>query len=200
MRPPPRLRPDGRQLGRAARSGYAPPVAWAVVVGAKGEPRAEAALRLASLLRARGLRVGGFVARRVEGQGLVVEDLGSGARVPLGVPDEVDPDFCGWRFEAGGFETAAGWVGAAGLDVAILGGIGPLEAAGRGHWELVRRTVEEGRALPILVVRSDALATVALALPGEPLAGLELPADDAEMDGFVAAIAGSIRPRPPGAS
>jgi hypothetical protein len=180
-------------------------VRWALVIGGKGEGRGDATEAVAARLRARGVRVGGFLPRPAgpAGEGrepdLVLEDLATGARVPLAFADAVTPELCSYRFDPAAFAAAAAWVGAAGLEVALLGGLGAFEAQRRGHWPLVERMVASAAGpVPVLVVRRESLAAIALALPADPSAALELPAAAAALDAFAVAlgalVAGTSRP------
>ncbi|MBI2892957.1 MAG: DUF2478 domain-containing protein [Deltaproteobacteria bacterium] len=181
---------------------------WAAIVGEKQDPRTETALVVRAALLERGLGVGGFVHRIVHRPpepsppqeahdlprwDLELEDLATGERMPYAVNDESRPDVCSLRFAPGVFEIAAGWVEGRGLDVALLGGLGPFEAARHGHWPLVDRLARADRSpLPVLVIRREALTSIALELPGDLVAGLELPADAAAVAAFAAEVARAV--------
>jgi hypothetical protein len=151
--------------------------------------------------RSTGLIVAGFRPRegderdeRGKAIDLFLEDLGSGARVALARIDPTTPDLCSYRFAEGAFEAAARWCAPEGKDVVVLGGLGPLEAAGRGHAPLLRALVgAEHSALPVLAIRRDALAAIALTLP-DPAAALELPADAASLSAFAREVEEAVRP------
>lgn len=171
--------------------------AWAAIVGEKQDPRTETALLVRATLLERGLRVGGFVHRIVHRPpgppDLELEDLATAERVPYAVTDESRPDVCSLRFAPGVFEVAARWVEGRGLDVALIGGLGPFEAARHGHWPLIARLTSAQRGpLPVLVIRRDALTAIALELPDDPIAGLELPADPGAVTAFAAEVARAL--------
>jgi nucleoside-triphosphatase THEP1 len=182
-------------------SGAAQTGRWAAVVGGSREGRDVALDLLVAHWRSAGLVVAGFRPRDGDERDehgkavdLYLEDLESGTRVALARTDPTTPDLCSYRFAEGAFEAAARWCAPDGKDLVVVGGLGPLEAAGRGHTPLVRALVgAEHTALPVLAIRRDALAAIALALP-DPVAALELPADAATISAFAREVEGAVRP------
>lgn len=176
---------------------------WAAVVGTAREGRDDTLDALIADWRAAGLAVGGFRPReggvrdeRGKSTEIFLEDVSTGTRLPLAVTDPSTPDVCSYRFDAATFEAARAWCVAASRagGVVLLAGLGPLEAAGRGHAPVVATIVStSGPALPVLVIRRDALATIALPLP-DPVAALELPADEPARRAFAQAVEGALRP------
>jgi len=176
------------------------PGRWAALVGGSREGRDGAIDALISQWRTDGLVVGGFRScdgddRDEQGKPLsmFLQDVSTGARVPLAVTDPTTPDVCSYRFDEAAFATARRWCETAGLDVVVLGGLGPLEAAGRGHASLVRAVVTQpSAALPVLAIRRDALAAIALSLP-DPVADLELPASSGTVAAFARQVERAVR-------
>lgn len=172
---------------------------WVAVVGGSREGRDAALDTLVARWRARGVPLSGFRPRdgdRRDEQGkpleLYLEDLASGARVPLGTVDPTAPDVCSYRFDAEAFATAARWCEETRGGLVVLAGLGPLEAAGRGHAPLVHAVLTgDGDAVAVLSIRRDALAAIALELP-DPLAALELPADEAALERFGREVEGAL--------
>ena len=173
---------------------------WAALVGGAREGRDATIDLLVEQWRSDGLAVGGFRPRdgqehddRGKPLSMFLEDLHGGARVPLAVTDPTAPDVCSYRFDEAAFAAARQWCAAPGLDVVLLGGLGPLEAAGRGHAPLIRAIVTEPHpALPVLAIRRDALAAIALQLP-DPVADLELPAATGTVAAFARQVERAVR-------
>ncbi len=172
---------------------------WAAVVGGARDGRDAALDALVARWRAAGLAIGGFRPRdgvELDERGKVIylylEDLGSGTRVPLAHTDPTSPDVCSYRFDPEAFVAAARWCAPEGRDLVVLGGLGPLEAAGRGHAPLVRTLIDARQSpLAVLVIRRDALAAIALGLP-DPVAALELPADEAAVSSFAGEVGAAV--------
>lgn len=182
-------------------SGQGPAGRWAALVGGSREGRDVALDLLIAHWRSAGLALAGFRPRdgderdeRGKVVDLYLEDLQSGARVALARIDPTTPDLCSYRFDPAAFEEAARWCTPDGKDLVVLGGLGPLEAAGRGHGPFARELVNGAHtALPVLAIRRDALATIALALP-DPVAALELPAAPEAVLAFAREVEAAVRP------
>ena len=147
---------------------------WSAIVGGAGTEKGRAARKLAALLEARGLRVAGFVQNDVsddagETLGWDIASVTDPERVGVLARISQDPDLCGYKFEQAGFELARA-LSDQPADVVVIGGVGKLEAAERGHWPHV-----------VACIRDTCLSAIALALP-DPLDYVELPCDDAELE------------------
>lgn len=175
---------------------------WALLVGSKqlGSP---AARRLARLLPSAGVRVAGFLQSRQGEAGeeqITLERLGKGdvcavARSAKRAPVPGEELHCELVFDAAAFEQARRWVeaDAPAADVVVVDCAGKLEANGRGHHATIAELLC-GAALPLLVIREDHLFAVmeAFQLDDEPVAMLNLPCSEAELDGFVAALRSAV--------
>jgi nucleoside-triphosphatase THEP1 len=163
---------------------------WAALVGRRDAGRVRVALGLAQALTGRGIAVGGFVHVRVDDgevhRGHDLLDVATGARRPLARVTASDPDLCDYAFAADGFAAAAALL--AGPGEVLLAEAGRLEANGHGHWPAIQAALEGPPAVLVLCLRPQSAAPVALKLT-DPVAGLELPADDAAVSAFVAAVA-----------
>jgi nucleoside-triphosphatase THEP1 len=171
---------------------------WSAIVGPVGSNKTGHALHVARALRARGLRVGGFVQHELRGpdgaiEGWDLEHVAGGDRLPLARRSPT-PAICGWGFDDEAFAAAARWLRDRGADVVVAGGVGKLEAAGRGHWPALHEVASLGVGPhAVLCVRADCLSTIALGLP-DPLAFVELPARATEVQRLVDAIALACEP------
>lgn len=135
--------------------------------------------------------VGGFLQVPVgpveEPEAYDLVDVATGSRIRV-AEHGPDPQVCDWTFLPEAFEEARRWCAGPELDVVITT-VGPLEAGGEGHWPTVRSLVD-GDGPPLVVsLRPNVLARIALQLP-DPVAGLELPIADADLDEFVSAFRG----------
>jgi nucleoside-triphosphatase THEP1 len=173
---------------------------WALVACEQSGPKADFVEGLARGLASRGARVGGFAQpprldeRGDKGYELVRLSTGErrvlalGAVAPHGPLEEL---FCEYAFLQDGFALARQWLEQdAGADVLILDGISKLEIAGRGH----ARSLAFALALPapklvVVAARSSQLFYVMerFNLP-EPVAYVELPAEEAERAAFARAV------------
>jgi len=168
---------------------------WSLIVGQAGSEKNRAALSVARALESRGLSVAGFVQEEVsddqgETLGWDVVSIADDRRFPL-ARVSTDPTLCGYRFDDEGFAQAAAWAREA-ADVVVVGGVGKLEAAERGHWPVLRELIGSAAAPHVMAcVRDTSLATIALALP-DPSTYLELPCDDAALEAFVHEIEHSL--------
>lgn len=147
---------------------------WALVAGGKGAGKSSTAARVADLLAARGVVVGGVIqealledgdrvayrARRLghPSDGVLLARRGA---PPEGARTDALSTFCSFVFDAAAFATAAGWVRQATTecDVVIVDEVSKLEASGGGHHDAIRDALA-GSALVILVVRADQLFAV----------------------------------------
>lgn len=183
-------------------SGTTTDARWAALAGAAREGRDRVIDALLVACRADGLVVGGFRPREGAGRDergkmidILLENVATRERMPFAVTDPLTPDICSYRFDPAVLAAAVDWcrVAARDADVVLLVGLGPAEAAGGGHAGAIRAAMQgPGRALPLLAIRRDALAAIALPLP-DPVAALELPADDAAMGAFVRAVVRAAR-------
>jgi len=173
---------------------------WAAVVAGKGGRRSRAAREVAEALAARGLRVGGFTQRTIEGDaGAKTIDLvraAGGAEVPLArsVVPPPGSSGCSIVFEAAGFEAARRWVAedAPGSDVVVLDGIGKLELGGEGHRAAVARALADAR-LVVLAVRDQLVYVIEALGLEEPVAAYTDGDGPAALDAFVAEVARAAR-------
>lgn len=190
---------------------------WALVVAAKGGKRSRAAADIADALRARGVRLGGFVQRMAEPapgtkeislvrlrdgrERLLARTTPAAAPSPTVSPAALQPaaadeaSACLIGFDPAGFAEARAWVNedAATMDLLLLDAIGKLELSGEGHRDAVRRALSSGKPVA-LAIRDDQLvyAMEAFGLD-EPLAAYTDGDGDAARDAFVAALAGAAR-------
>jgi nucleoside-triphosphatase THEP1 len=159
---------------------------WSAIVGGAGTEKGRAARKLAALLEARGLRVAGFVQNDVsddagETLGWDIASVTEPERVGVLARISQDPDLCGYKFEQAGFELARA-LSDQPADVVVIGGVGKLEAAERGHWPLLRGLIDRADSPHVVAcIRDTSLSAIALALP-DPLDYVELPCDDAELE------------------
>jgi nucleoside-triphosphatase THEP1 len=179
---------------------------WAVMSGPKGSGKSTHALDLAARLRAKGLRVAGFVqvgrTDELDRKGYDLLRLTDGSCTPLARPGGAERDgteqFCSWTFDAQAFRTACDWVynDAAAADVIIMDEVSKLEAAGRGHHDIIVWSLGlHERKVVVLCVRSDQLFYVVekFALEEGLVGDMEVPSADAAKDEFAETIALAIR-------
>jgi nucleoside-triphosphatase THEP1 len=168
---------------------------WSLIVGKAGTRKNRAARSVARALESRGLGVAGFLQEEVtddqgETLGWDVVRITDDRRFPL-ARVSADPTLCGYRFDDEGFARAAEWARAA-ADVVVVGGVGKLEAAERGHWPVLSELIASASAPHVMAcVRDSSLATIALSLP-DPSTYLELPCDAARLEAFVREIEHSL--------
>ncbi len=149
-------------------------------------------LALAEALGRLGLRVGGFVQRRVfdahgEVAGWDVEAVAGSERRAL-ARESSRPERCKWGFEQQTFRWASELATQAGLDVVFVGGVGHLECASRGHWPLIENLLGQCTGAPVvLTVRRSCIANIVLRSP-DPKAALELPATPEQLGRFACLI------------
>lgn len=180
---------------------------WALISGAKGTRKSETATRLAELLGARGLTVGGVVqqsthesddrvlyrARRL-GEPPLVIPLARRGSPPEGARPEAACTFCSFVFDRDAFTEAGGWIreAAAHADVVVIDEVSKLEVSRGGHHDAIAAALGE-RALVVLVVRADQLFAVVERFELEDaVATLEL-GDDADVEGFADVVAAAAR-------
>jgi nucleoside-triphosphatase THEP1 len=176
-------------------------MSWAVVVAAKGGRRSQVAREVVEALAARGLAVGGFTQRTVDGErGDKTIDLvhaRDGRTVPLArtVPQPAGGSGCSLAFDAAGFDAARRWVeeDVRRSDVVVLDALGKLELAGEGHRAAVAAALA-GAPPVVLAIRDDQLvyALEALGL-GEPVAAYTEGDGAAALSAFLDAVAGATR-------
>ncbi|MBI5493821.1 MAG: DUF2478 domain-containing protein [Deltaproteobacteria bacterium] len=176
---------------------------WALLTGGLGSHRSDAMRRLAAAVRATGRVAAGFTQRRLLDDdgvrtGLQLERVTTGesttlARRAAAGAAEHEQTYCEMLFDRRAFQAGARWVDqdAAGADVLLLDELAKVEAGGGGHTPAARRALRCPPAvIVVLAVRGDQLAAVMdrLDLSDEPVATLELPADDDAVDAFAAAL------------
>jgi nucleoside-triphosphatase THEP1 len=171
-------------------------MSWSAIIGGRKTDKTAAALAVARALRARGLAVGGFVQRDVlgpagESVGIDVERVDGTARTSLARTSPT-PELCDYAFDPRGFAQAAAWASEP-CDVVIIGGVGKLEAARTGHFEVLARLASAPSGPHVLAcVRDSCLSPIGLLLP-DAEAWVELPCEDAALADFVEAIAARQR-------
>lgn len=147
---------------------------WALITGAKGADKSGAAARVAEMLAARGIRVGGVIqspvreggetvayrARRVGSPGDELL-LGRRGAAPEGARAEALCEHCSFVFDLDAFAETASWIrrAAAERDVIVIDEVSKLEASGGGHHDAIRDALG-ARALVVLVVRADQLFAI----------------------------------------
>ncbi|NOY90205.1 MAG: hypothetical protein GXP55_03270 [Deltaproteobacteria bacterium] len=169
-------------------------VPWVALVGRREEGRAVAALRLVEHLRERGVPLGGFLQRPVftsdaadeEAVAYEAESLRTGERVRVASHGD-DPSICDWSFDPVAFERARGWVLEPSAHVSFVE-LGPLEARGEGHLPAAHAALTGRARLLVFCIRPHVLASIGLELP-DPIDGLELPEEAADVDTFAARVA-----------
>lgn len=170
---------------------------WSALVGARRDDKATALGRVLAKVEEAGVRVGGFAQERVldaagETLGWDVVRIGAPVRQPLARRGE-QPDVCDYAFSALGFETAAAWALDARAELVVVGGVGKLEAAGRGHSPLLLRLLEEGtHRHALFCIRDTSLAAVALSIP-DPESHLQLPCEPSQLDEFADGLVELVR-------
>jgi nucleoside-triphosphatase THEP1 len=190
-----------------------------VLYGARGAGKTTTVLRLAELLRAEGLRVGGFL------QQAVVDDLGRrgyelvhlagcGQSVSLARPGkasdaEGELTACSFAFSRDAFAAGRAWLreDATRADVLVIDEVSKLEVGGQGHCEALRWALALGGGMLLLLsVRADQLFAVVdkLALYDRIRDHVELPLGDADLADAARRLAAACRAaggtweRPPG--
>ncbi|MCA9665321.1 MAG: hypothetical protein KC503_07025 [Myxococcales bacterium] len=154
------------------------------MVGRSRHGKGPATERVLARWRAAGLRVGGFE-QRVLADGFELVDLLEGERCTLASRTTDSPDICDFAFAETAIALGRSWIAraaAARADVLLLE-VGKLEARGEVHWPAVLDALRGPQALVVLRVRPDVLFAVADKLV-DPVEGLELPADEVEIDRF----------------
>ena len=165
-------------------------------MGAPGTEKGRVALRLAELLRARGLRVAGFVQEDVsdvagETLGWDVASVADPSRRGVLARGSEQAHICGYEFLESGFALARSFAHEP-AEVVIVGGVGKLEAAKQGHWPLLEFLITTAEAPHVVAcVRDTCLATVALALP-DPIDYVELPCEDAALERLAERLAAAL--------
>lgn len=131
-----------------------------LVVGGIGAGKTSTGLRLLSLLRQSGIRVGGFLAPRIlkrdETVGYSIVDLATNASHPFAGLESGGVPIGRFFLSESGLLVAARAVKTAldAADVAFVDEIGRLELAGAGHAPALRRLLASN-LLPILLVRDE---------------------------------------------
>ena len=178
---------------------------WIAIVGARQHGRTDVTFQLRDALASAGLRLGGFLQRRVlddraaaEGGrardrvlGYDVVQAGGGAVTRL-ASHGPDPQICDWHFCEQAFETARRWTVERAFDVSFVS-VGRLEAASGGHWPTLLESLER-TPLTVVSIRPAARATGALRLP-DPVDSIELPESPDHIARFVARVGESARER-----
>lgn len=181
-------------------------MAWAAIVAGKGGKRSQAAREVAQALVRRGLTVGGFAQRILEGaNGTKTIEAESFrrpgvlvlARPPANAAEAASSgSACSLVFDAPGLAAARRWVeqDAAEADVLVLDGLGKSELAGQGNRAALDHAVAAAPLL-VLAVRDDQLhyAVEALGLGEEPLACYTDGEGPGAFEAFVEAVAGAAR-------
>lgn len=171
---------------------------WSAIVGRSGSDKGRAALGVARELARRGLALAGFVQQELrdeagEPAGWDLVHVARDERFAL-ARVSADATLCGYRFDDTGFDRAREWSMTA-ADVVVIGGVGKLEAAERGHWPVLSALVADPSAPHVIAcVRDTVLSTVALALP-DPAAYLELPSTEADLAAFIEQVERAARGR-----
>jgi nucleoside-triphosphatase len=162
--------------------------ALAVVTGGRGAGKTTTLARLAALLAARGLRIGGVVQPVEEQQGervgYLLRDLATGQERPFARRREEGAR--GFDFDEKSWAWARQRIVEArrAADVVVVDELGLLEAQGEGHLPALAEPVEPERArLWLLGVRADRAAEIEARL-GPPRVELEAPATEAAVEGF----------------
>lgn len=161
---------------------------WSAIVGSRGADTAGVLHSVLTHLRQVGVQPCGFYQERVlddagEIAGWDVVRIGQPGRVAL-ARRSPDPDLCDYGFDPDAFATAASWASAPGADLAVVGGLGKLEAAGSGHWPLVQCLLERsGDASALFCIRDTSLTSLALRMP-DPAAFVHLPCDERVLSQF----------------
>ncbi len=169
-------------------------VPWVALVGRREEGRAVAALHVVEHLRARGVPLGGFLQQPVftsdaadaEAVAYEAQSLRTGQRVRV-ASHGFDPTLCDWSFDPEAFERARGWVLEPEAHVSFIE-LGPLEARGEGHLPAAHAALTGPARLLVFCIRPHVLASIGLELP-DPVDGLELPEEAADVDAFAARVA-----------
>ncbi len=182
-----------------------PMARWAVMAGPKGSGKSTHALELTERLRARGLRVAGFVQVACDlgddQRGYDLRRLTDAASAALARPSGVERPgkelFCSWVFDQQAFRTANDWVqrDAVLADVVVVDEVSKLEASGKGHHDIIRWLLaRDAPQVVVLCVRSDQLFWVVekFALEDGLVADVEVPAEEAAKAAFVDAIVQAI--------
>ena len=170
---------------------------WALVVGPRGADRAPALDALQEALKASGLRAGGFRQRPTEAGGHDLVRVAREEVAPLSRPGTAagahEETFCSYLFDMRAFARARTWLeeDAAGADILFIDEVGKVEAAGKGHHDVLVRALTLGpRKLVVLSVRADQLFALVerLGLEDDCVAHLETPASPEATSQFVAAL------------
>ncbi len=169
------------------------PGPWVAIVGDRGSRRDEVREAVARALEDGGLRLGGVRQEAIfegdEHVGYDVIDLASGARLSL-ARESTTPRLCRWDFDTTAFERMRGAAREGDYD-AVAFDVASLESSGEGHWPAITEALAEER-LVILTLRPRVVGPVALRL-ADPLAGLELPTTNADIEAFAAEVTGHAR-------
>jgi nucleoside-triphosphatase THEP1 len=188
---------------------------WALISGDKGHDKAALALQIAERLRARGVKVGGFVQRSwrdeaADQKRYELVRLGKPEKALLAVDGEVakGPDreeFCSYAFRNDVFSLACQWMreDAQQAQVLVIGEVSKLEASGKGHASSMRVALEQDDSKVVLVLaRASQLFYVmeSFGLSDDPLAALEMPADSAAIDALADQLADATLAGAPAAS
>lgn len=174
---------------------------WALLTGPKGCGKSMQALEIVRRLREAGLRVEGFVQAgtvdALERKGYDLVRLRNEQRLELARPGSQERPgeeaFCSWVFRPSAFGVAREWAleDGPGADVIVVDEVSKLEAAGKGHhdviaWGLGREDVK----VMLLCVRADQLFWVMekFGLEEEPSAMMEVPVDPEGLREFAEAL------------
>lgn len=141
------------------------PVRPVLLVGAIESGKTATGLRLLSLLRQSGIRVGGFLAPRVleddETVGYSLIDLASNTTHPFAGLEPSDVPIGRFFVSQDGLDVADRAVDAAldAVQVVFIDEVGRLELGGEGHAPAVRRLLGSD-AIPVLLVRDEVVDEV----------------------------------------
>ena len=165
---------------------------WAVIAGFGGKGANQVVEKILDRLRSQGLQVAGAYHEAVRNEeGLLGYDLiniGMNERTPLARKTKTLElqEFCDLHFCQEAFTKANEWFDVPDVDVVALS-LGPLEARKDGHWQTVISLLSGTPKLVLLLIRPDVLASIMFRLP-DPIAGLSLPTQSSELDGFIETI------------
>lgn len=147
---------------------------WALIAAAHGGEKTAVVGAVVDALRARGVRLGGFVQAPIDAgelrAGYEVRRLAGGpevervrvARTPGGAAlAPTEEAFCSLVFDGAAFARADKWIekDLSHVPVVVIDEVSKLEAAGRGHARAIERALASDK-LTILCVRADQLFAV----------------------------------------
>lgn len=175
---------------------------WAAIIGARGTGKSTHASHVVELLRARGVRVGGFlqmgVVDELERKSYDLHRLSTGDVLPLARPTtgaevEGQTTYCSFSFVDDAFERARAWLDEelGRCPVIFVDEVSKLEVSGQGHHAAIRKALAADDAtVVVLCVRADQLFYVveAFGLEDDAAAVLEVPGAEEDVGAFVDAL------------